>query len=169
MGAGGWGQPSSTPLGAVLWNNNRGLGVTLTRSDRLPWLQGVTCAMYLAHSRCLTNDRGSSWPPGHSIPSQSVSQSQLQTWPPLLLAGCLCAAPAEGHTHPDALTAGPHGHRPAASLGSVLLGPEDWCWGLSRTLILGQREFDLEVIPALSIVCCSSPPAWREKASCRRE
>lgn len=53
--------PLTQPLRAVSWKDHPGLGVTLTRSDRSPWLQGVTCPVYLVHSRCLTSDRETSW------------------------------------------------------------------------------------------------------------
>lgn len=154
--------PAAHPRWAASWKNNPGLGVSLTKSDRPPCLQGVTREMYLAHSRCLTNDRGASWPLYPESIRLPKPAPDLATPPPSRLYVC---SPSRGAACQAALTAGPHSHIvvPAASLGSVLLGPEAWRWGLSCTSILGQQESDLEVTPALAIVCCGSPSHLEEE------
>lgn len=92
-------------------------------------------------------------PPGHCILSHSVYLATPFFWQ------AVRAAPAKGRAHQAVRTAGYHGHimATAASLGSVLLGPEAWPWGFRHLLTLEQRESDLQVTPALTIVCCGSP------------
>lgn len=53
--------PLTHPLGAASWKDHPGRGVPPTGSERPSWLQRVTRAVYLAHSRCLTSGGETSW------------------------------------------------------------------------------------------------------------